>query len=105
MTKQEKIREGMEHILKVKEMTKVTRDAILEYQLKFLKSEGMVLKNEDIKNDILANMGLYPRSVVSGKHPYKKRSQYQEGWNAALMEVATKQCKSKFETGAYEELI
>ena len=43
-TKQEEIREGMEHILKMKEMTKVTRDAILEYQLKFLKSEGVVLK-------------------------------------------------------------
>lgn len=41
MTKQEKIREGMETILRMKEMTKVTRDAILEFQLKFLKSEGV----------------------------------------------------------------
>ena len=46
MTRQEKIWKGMEHILKIKEMKKATRDAILEQQLKYLKSEGMVLKGE-----------------------------------------------------------
>ena len=46
MTRQEKIWKGMEHILKIKEMKKATRDAILEQQFRYLKSEGMVLKRE-----------------------------------------------------------
>ncbi len=37
---------GMERILKIKEMKKATRDAILEQQFRYLKSQGMVLKGE-----------------------------------------------------------
>ena len=48
MNRQQRIREGMERILKIKEMTKATRDTILEMQLKFLKSEGMVLRGESL---------------------------------------------------------
>ncbi|KKM70638.1 hypothetical protein LCGC14_1438680 [marine sediment metagenome] len=41
MTNQERIWKGMEHILKIKEMKKATRDAILEQQFRYLKSEGV----------------------------------------------------------------
>ncbi len=63
MTRQEKIRKGMEAILRMKEMTKVTRDAILEQQLKFLKSEGMVLKVEGELPSITNNKGEFKTAL------------------------------------------
>lgn len=30
----------------------------------------------------LAEVGVYPEKVIGGNHPYEKRSDWQEGWNA-----------------------
>ena len=37
--------------------------------------------------DEATDIGIYPKAVVGGPNPYEKRSDYQNGWNAALREV------------------
>jgi hypothetical protein len=34
-----------------------------------------------------ATLGVYPASVVGGEHSYVKRSDYMEGWNAAIVAI------------------
>jgi len=73
--------------------------------LKYLHSHGVVIKNEDVENDIMANMGVYPKALSGGEHPYEERSPYQNGWNDALMAVTKQMCEAKLETVAVESLI
>lgn len=33
--------------------------------------------------DAATDIGIYPAQVIGGKKPYKKRTEYMEGWNDA----------------------
>ncbi len=79
MTRQEKIWKGMEHILKIKEMKKATRDAILEQQFRYLKSEGMVLK---VKREIPPRTWFDDWGGESGKAGYELAVKDREGYCA-----------------------
>ena len=38
----------------------------------------------------LSDIGIYPQAITGGNNPYKERSDYQNGWNAAVMEMYEK---------------
>lgn len=68
------------HVKKIKEeMTDKERN-IQELNLEECK--------ELIKNLLDIDVGTYPKSVVGGNNPYKKRNKSQKGWNKAVMERA-----------------
>ncbi len=35
------------------------------------------------------DLGVYPRSVEGGGNPYKERTEYMNGWNAAVMQIGS----------------
>lgn len=39
------------------------------------------------------DVGIYPKEVVGGNHPYKRRTKFMEGWNAAIKEYALEEIK------------
>ena len=46
---------------------------------------GKILKKIE---SVLETTGIYPRAVQGGDEPYEKRSDHQNGWNAAVMEIS-----------------
>jgi hypothetical protein len=40
-----------------------------------------------IYDKALEGMGIYPAKAIGGENPYDERSEYQNGWNAAIMEI------------------
>ena len=77
---------------------------LLEKTKQDLSDLGVVRKVED-DSDPIVNMDIYPKSVVGGKHPYEERNDYQNGWNAALMELTKKMAESGIEYVAIKPLI
>ena len=39
------------------------------------------------------DIGVYPREIISGNRPYKKRTKTMNGWNAAIKEYALEEIK------------
>ncbi len=72
--------------------------------LSFFQSQGAVRKTPDGKDPII-NMDIYPKSVIGGEKPYKRRNQYQNGWNAALVELAKSMAEDGVEYVEVEPLI
>ena len=44
-------------------------------------------------------LGVFPAAVLSGPDAYAKRSEYQEGWNAAVMQQAEAEDRTLKELG------
>lgn len=39
---------------------------------------------------IVGSMGIYPMSMKGGPKDYEQRTEFMEGWNAAVMEITRK---------------
>lgn len=105
MNKQKEIREAIiTNIVKAcpsllgKEVTTLV-DKILRDE----SSQDVVIKVGEF--DSLMDIGIYPKEVIGGKHPYKKRTQWMNGWNAALIEAGKREAESKLDFAAVKPLI
>ena len=95
MANREEIREGLYKIIYPNvgaacaefggEADAETKEEVNEI-LNYLHSQGVVIKVDD-KDDPFYEIGIYPKAVEGGEHPYTKRSDYQNGWNDGVMKL------------------
>lgn len=43
--------------------------------------------NDKLWIQVIDELGIYPQSVTGGTGSYEKRTEFMEGWNAALMQA------------------
>ena len=105
MTKQEEIQAYMRGWLKYAQGTydDVGIDYALKQMIEGLHSQGLVIKVGEFP--ALMDIVIYPKEVIGGEHPYKKRTQWMEGWNAALIKVGKEVAESGLDFATVAPLI